>query len=130
MNRKIYLHEIVKINRDNRANYFEHMTVGWAPAMKERSPAPVRTATRSTLSLASFLNASASCFLPASPSALRFSMLSTVTYATRPPGRSSARTRTRLDRLSVTNHQSRVISHESSVTRHQSPFFRVFHGCA
>jgi hypothetical protein len=36
MNRKIYLHEIIKITKDNRANYFEHMTVNWAPAMKER----------------------------------------------------------------------------------------------
>jgi len=37
MTRKIYLHEIVKIYKDNRANYFEHMTVKWAPAMKERN---------------------------------------------------------------------------------------------
>src|SRR5215212_9347310 len=36
MNQKIYLHEIVKILGDNRANYFNQMTREWAPAMKER----------------------------------------------------------------------------------------------
>ena len=34
MNRKIYLHEIVKILGDNRANYFQQMTAGWAPVRR------------------------------------------------------------------------------------------------
>src|SRR5574341_1347386 len=62
-----------------------------APAMNDRSPAPVRTATRSSLSAASCRNACASCRLPAMPRALRFSGLLTVTYAMRPASRGSTR---------------------------------------
>ena len=36
MNKKIYLHETIQITLDNRANYFKHMTVDWAPTMKDR----------------------------------------------------------------------------------------------